>query len=299
MSFYGVPSIFFPAPKAQLSLPHLISNFNKSSSLLDFDFVQFLNGSDAQTPPTEEYRVFMTAVLTDKTFSQYQLDLSDLELKTPVWIASWDPKGGSHRIHFEYPTHQAPQGILVSEYNLHQWVEGSTAQSEVGFAYNGRVKCSFSVPYDYLVTAPVAFGDEIISLPFSVCIFRRDPFLTLREIRLFLQYKCSRSVLPSRYGTRKEPFTFSRFKLYCAPFEVDNYGELFHKATGYKVAMGSASALYERGVRHVYYLFSHYWHHLTAVNLNEMVVTHMQLWFVDGDLMAEYWLDRLSGISRG
>ncbi|KAL0056522.1 hypothetical protein AAF712_016873, partial [Marasmius tenuissimus] len=81
MTFYGVPSYFFPAPKAHLSLPHLISKFEESSSLLDFDFVQFFNCSDAQTPPTEEYRVFTTKVHTDKTFSQYQLDLSELEFK--------------------------------------------------------------------------------------------------------------------------------------------------------------------------------------------------------------------------
>ncbi|KAK1218942.1 hypothetical protein PQX77_018349 [Marasmius sp. AFHP31] len=295
MSFSGVPPIFSVNTKAHLSLPHLISCFNESTSLLDFDSVHFLNCSDAQTPPMEEYRVY-TAVdpSLDKTFSQYQLDLAELEYKTIEYLPSWDPEAKEYAIKSYSPTHKAPRGILVSEYNLNQWVEGCTTESNVGFAYNGRVKCSFSIPYDYLITSPVTLGDEVVSLPFTIRVFRRDPFLTLWEIRLFIQHNC-RFYLPPRYCDGKEPFTLSRFKAYCKPFKVDEEGALVHKGTGFKVVMGSATAMYEQGICHFYNLYGSFWHHFTADRLNDMVMKHLERWFVDGELLAAYWLERLSG----
>ncbi|KAL0064713.1 hypothetical protein AAF712_008257 [Marasmius tenuissimus] len=296
MSYNNVPP-YSAALRAQVPLPHIISHFDQPSSLFELDFVQFFNCSDAQTPPTEEYVIFTSHDgFKDKTFSQYRLDLEDIEYKTHDFFPSDDGYGWLTEAFC--PTNEAPRGILVSEYNLHQWAEGSTTESIVGFAYNGRVKCPFSIPYEYCITSPVTLGNERLLLPFSIRIWCRDPYLTLREIRLFIQHNCAFYV-PHRYRSHREPFTISRFESYCKPFYVDNSGELFHKASGYKVAMGSASKLYEEGVRHVFYLFSHYWHHIIPRNLNEMVMTHKQLWFVDGEFLAEYWVDRISGVARG
>ncbi|KAK1221758.1 hypothetical protein PQX77_015457 [Marasmius sp. AFHP31] len=294
MSPSGTSPIFSINTKVHLSLPHIISHFNESTTLLDFDLIHFLDNSNAQTPPTEEYRVFSsTGSSLDKTFSQYQLDLADIEYKNIEYLPSWNPEADGYYYKSYSPTHKAPRDILISECNLHQWVEGCTSESNVGFTYNDRVKCSFSIPYDYLITAPVAFGDEIVHFPFTIRVFRCDPFLTLREIRLFIQHGC-RFYLPPRYCDGKEPFTLSRFKSYCKPFKVDEEGVLVHKGTGFKVVMGSTTAIYKQGICHFYNLYGSFWHHLTADHLNVMVMNHLVRWFVDGELLAAYWLERLS-----
>ncbi|KAL0070364.1 hypothetical protein AAF712_002554 [Marasmius tenuissimus] len=292
MSYNNVPP-YSVALRAHVPLPHITSHFDQPSSLFDPDFIQFFNCSDVPTPPTEEYVVFTSQVdFMDRTFSQYRLDLDEIKLKTDDFFPSSVDLHPGYPVKAFCPTDEAPRGILVSEYNLHQWAEGSTAESNVGFAYNGRVKCPFAIPYDYCITSPVTLGDEKILLPFSIRIWRRDPFLTLREIRLFIQQN-RQFYLPSRYCTTKEPFTLSTFQKLCRPFKVDERGTLIHKATGFEVVMGSASTIYEQGITHVFNLYGQYWHHLTPFRLNGMVTDYLKRWVVDGEFLAEYWLERL------
>ncbi|KAK1219039.1 hypothetical protein PQX77_018252 [Marasmius sp. AFHP31] len=109
MSPSGTSPILSVNTKVHLSLPHIISHFNESTTLLDFGFIHFLNNSNAQTPPME-YRIFSsTSSSLDKTFSQYQLDLADIEYKNIKYLPSWDPEADGYHYKSYLPTHEAPR----------------------------------------------------------------------------------------------------------------------------------------------------------------------------------------------
>ncbi|KAL0060062.1 hypothetical protein AAF712_013138 [Marasmius tenuissimus] len=180
-------------------------------------------------------------------------------------------------------------GLVESHDNLEKWMTAG-GWTGLGFCYAGEKKLDFSIPYDYEVSVPVLFGEELITVPVTVRLWRRDYYLTERELRLYVNNNQSLNVLPTRYGGVQEPFTEKRFQKFAAHFWWDQSG-FYEKSTGLPVSMGNGAFFFEATVREVYTLcyWRRWWKSWTAEQLAMRIMKKARLWIPDAVVYAEYF----------
>ncbi|KAL0565221.1 hypothetical protein V5O48_016807 [Marasmius crinis-equi] len=156
---------------------------------------------------------------------------------------------------------------------------------------------SFSDLYSHRTTVAVCLANgQLISIPFSVRHFRRDPYLTWDEVLDYLSSYDSPPLptqplnldhIPKRYASREDQHRFHGF---TNGFFVED-GLLYHRFTGLPVCVQDAFKTYTDIVLKWKKspAMVEKWKYGAKV-FNKMVEEESGLWFIDGDVFAEHFV---------
>ncbi|KAL0568973.1 hypothetical protein V5O48_012998 [Marasmius crinis-equi] len=258
-------------------VPWFMVDRPQDSILLSSRLIQLMIDADFPSLVTsEDYELVVYEEPNGFRWTQYQYDLAELDRPLNDYC----------------PMDQLIRGVFVSENNFVEWVRASTTNTMAGFAYAGEAKLSFCTPYDYELPLPTLLGDELITLPFVIRIWRRDCFLSNREVRLFLQNN-SDVFIPPRYHSDVSPFTPQDFKKLCRPFGLGDNLSLAHLDSGFDVVMGNAALKYEHMVTAIAPSLGFLPLQMSVSEFNEIMLVNLEKYTIDGEVFAEYWLSRM------
>ncbi|KAL0564914.1 hypothetical protein V5O48_017121 [Marasmius crinis-equi] len=248
------------------------------SILLSSRFVQLLIDADLPASVTSEtYDLVVTEEDDGNRWSQYCYDIAELDRPNNDYC----------------PMDQITRGVFVNEHNFVEWVRGNTTTTNVGFVYSGEAKLSFCTAYDYELPLPTLLGDELVTLPFVVRVWRRDSFISNRDVRFYVQNSCRDAFVPARYRSDLSPFTPQDFYRLCKPFGLGDDFALAHLDTGFDLVMGSAARTYENMVTVIAPHLGFTPLDMSVAEFDDIIRLNLGKYTIDGEVFAEYWLTRM------
>ncbi|KAK1234067.1 hypothetical protein PQX77_002737 [Marasmius sp. AFHP31] len=273
------------SPQAMAFINYFHPEFHLKSdySFLSQSFLDLINESDAPRPPDLiDTFIHISDVPGEVTCFQKRLDVSELDLQLKS-RKNPDPQYCNVR--------EVKAGVEETGFNLEHWIgSNGWVETTVGFAYVSENKHDFSISFDYCVGVFVQMADEFISVPINIRVWRRDVFLTMRELSLYVASPTVNHI-PIRYSKHSSPLGSKMFKTFANRFSWD--GELLtEKRTGLVVRMAQGARKFRMVVEEMW--MDEYWRQrwstFTPESLARQVMVMADEWILDAEVYAEYWL---------
>ncbi|KAL0057004.1 hypothetical protein AAF712_016378 [Marasmius tenuissimus] len=257
----------------------LNSNYSFMSSGID----DLIEDSDALPRRKFSECYFYTSVKAEEPiFHQNHSDFFALDFSPSVLSPFYVPSPPCD-------TREVTAGVEETVPNLNEWMRADGwVTTSIGFGYAGTKKLDFSVCFEYCLGVHVTMGEEFISVPVTLRIWRRDCFLYLRELVLYVSSPSDRHI-PARYST--SPLLSDIFKSFAKRFKW-NGRKVIEKKSGLRVFTSNAALKFRKTVE--WMLEDKYWRMrwstLTPKVLAGQVMVLADAWMADAEVYAEYWL---------